>query len=176
MGMWLAISEVNCAAQFAVTNISIASAALLVQCPKCGGGHSAKDKICPRYKILKLKKQRRNYPMLMPVKHRVDRSPPVPNMVSQSAFPPLPKKTGVDRPQARSIVGAAPFPHAACVPPDQDEVIITEQLDFSSLLVDLPRHFSGSHQASHVGKRQQREYWTYVKLSLRQLVTAWVYQ
>ena len=37
-------------------------------------------------------------------------------MVSQSAFPPLPKKTvGVDRTQARSIVGAVPFPHAAGV-------------------------------------------------------------
>jgi len=56
-------------------------------------------------------------------------------MVSQSAFHPLPKQTvGADRPHARSIVGAAPFPHAAGVPPDQDEMIITEQLDFSSLL------------------------------------------
>jgi len=56
-------------------------------------------------------------------------------MVSHSAFPPLPKKTvGVDCTHARPIVGAAPFPHAAGVPPDQDEMIITEQLDFSSLL------------------------------------------
>ena len=50
-----------------------------------------------------------------------------------------PKKTvGVDRTQAKSIVGAAPFPHAAGVPPDQDEMIITEQLDFSSLLFGNP--------------------------------------
>ena len=63
-------------------------------------------------------------------------------MVSQSAFPPLPKKTvGVDRTQARSIVGAARFPHAASVPPDQDEMIITEQLDFSSLLFGNPVTF-----------------------------------
>ena len=63
-------------------------------------------------------------------------------MVSQSAFPPLPKKTvGVDRTQARSIFGAAPFPHAAGVPPDQDEMIITEQLDFSSLFFGNPVSF-----------------------------------
>ena len=48
-------------------------------------------------------------------------------MVSQSAFPPLPRKT-VDRTHARPV-GAAPFPHAAGVTPDQDEMIITEQLD-----------------------------------------------
>jgi len=63
-------------------------------------------------------------------------------MVSQSAFRPLPKKTvGVDRTQARPIVGAAPFPHAAGVPPDQEEIIITEQLDFSSLLFSKPVTF-----------------------------------
>jgi len=63
-------------------------------------------------------------------------------MVSQSAFPLLPKKTvGVDCTQARSIVGAAPFPHASGVPPDQDEMIITEQLDFSSLLFGNPVTF-----------------------------------
>jgi len=59
MGMSLAIAEVNCAAQFAVANINIASASLLPKCPNCGGRHSANDKICPRYKreteILKLK-------------------------------------------------------------------------------------------------------------------------
>ena len=60
-------------------------------------------------------------------------------MVSQSAFPSLPKKTaGVDRTQTRSIVGAAPFPHAAGVPPDQDKMVITEQLDFSSFLFGNP--------------------------------------
>jgi len=41
--MSLAIAEVNCAAQFAVANISIASAALLLKCPNCGDGHSAYD-------------------------------------------------------------------------------------------------------------------------------------
>jgi len=73
--------------------------------------------------------------------HRIAKSPPVPNMVSQSAFPPLPKKTGVNRTQVRFIVGAAPLPHAAGVPPDQDEMIITEQLDFSSLLFGNPVTF-----------------------------------
>jgi len=63
-------------------------------------------------------------------------------MVSQSAFPPLPKQTvGVDHTQARSIVGAAPFPHAADVTLDQDEMIITEQLHFSSLLFGNPVNF-----------------------------------
>jgi len=63
-------------------------------------------------------------------------------MVSQSAFPPLPKKTvGVNRTQARSIVGAAPFPHAAGVPPDHDEMIISEQLDFSILFFGNPVTF-----------------------------------
>jgi len=63
-------------------------------------------------------------------------------MVSQSAFPPLPKKTvGVDRTHARPVIGAAPIPHAAGVPPDQDEMIITEQLDFSSFLFGNPVTF-----------------------------------
>ena len=63
-------------------------------------------------------------------------------MVSQSAFPSLPKNTvGVDRTQARSNVGAARFPHASCVPLDQDGMIITEQLDFSSLLFGNPVTF-----------------------------------
>ena len=48
MGMSLAIAEGNCAAQFAVADISIASAALLLK-SHCGGSHSANDKICPRY-------------------------------------------------------------------------------------------------------------------------------
>ena len=61
-------------------------------------------------------------------------------MVSQSAFPPLPKKT-VGRTQARSLVVSAPIPHAAGVPPDQDEMINTEQLDFSSLLFGNPVTF-----------------------------------
>jgi len=115
------------------------------KCPNCGGGHSAIDKVCPRYKreteILKLKKEAKLSYADVCKGHRIARSPPVSNMVSQSAFPPLLKKTGVDRTQARSIVGAAPFPHAAGVPPDQDEMIITEQLDFSSLLFDNPVTF-----------------------------------
>ena len=74
--------------------------------------------------------------------HRIARSPPVPNnLASQSAFPPHPKKTGVDRTHAKPIVGAAPFPHAAGVPPDQDEMIITERLVFSSLLFGNPVSF-----------------------------------
>jgi len=81
--------------------------------------------------------------MLMPVKHiELPRSPHVPNMASQSAFPPLPKKTFRSRSYTRkTYFGAAPFPHAAGVPPDQDEMIITEQLDFSSLLFGNPVAF-----------------------------------
>jgi len=45
MGMSLVIAKVTCAAQFAVANMCIASAALLLKCPNCGGGHSANDKI-----------------------------------------------------------------------------------------------------------------------------------
>ena len=116
------------------------------KCPNCGGDHSANDKICPRYKreteILQLKIEVKLSYADACKAHRIARSPPVPNMVSQSAFPPLPKKTvGADRTQARSIVGAAPFPHAAGVPPDQDEVITTEQLDFSSLFFGNPMTF-----------------------------------
>ena len=72
------------------------------KCPNCGGGHSANDKICPRCKreteILKLKTEAKlSYPDACKA-YRIARSPPVPNMASQSAFPPLPKKTvGVDR-------------------------------------------------------------------------------
>jgi len=49
--------------------------------------------------------------------------------------------TGVDRAHARPVVGAVPFPHAAGIPPDQDEMIITEQLDFFSLLFGNPVTF-----------------------------------
>jgi len=63
-------------------------------------------------------------------------------MVSQSAFPPLPKKTvGIDRTHARSIVGAVSFPYAAGIPPDQDKLNITEQLDFSRPLFVNPVTF-----------------------------------
>jgi len=129
-----------------VANISITSAALLLKCPNCGGGHSANDKICPRYigetEILKLQSVAKLFYADACKAHRISRSPLVPSMFSQSAFPSLPKKTlGVDRTQAKSIVGAAPFPHAAGVPPDKDEMIITEQLDFSSLLFGNPVTF-----------------------------------
>jgi len=53
---------------------------------------------------------------------------------------PLPFNPAL-RTQARSIVGAAPFLHAAGVPPDQDEMIITGQLDFSSRLFGNPVTF-----------------------------------
>ena len=86
MGMSLAIAEVNCAAQFAVANTSVAGAALLLKCPNCGGGHSANDKISPRYKqeteILKLKTEAKLSYADACKAHRIARSPPVPNMVS----------------------------------------------------------------------------------------------
>ena len=115
-------------------------------CPNCGGDHYANDKICPRYKreteMLKLKTEAKLSYADACKAHRIARSPPVPNMVSQSAFPPLPKKAvGVYRTHARPVIGAAPIPHAAGVPPDQDEMIISEQLDFSSLLFGNPVTF-----------------------------------
>ena len=75
------------------------------KCPNFGGGHSANDKICPRYKreteILKLKTEAKLSYAGACKAHRIARSPPVTNMVSQSAFHPLPKTTvGVDRTQA----------------------------------------------------------------------------
>jgi len=95
-----------------------------------------------KIKILKLKTEAKLSYADACNAHRIARNPPFPNMVSRSAFPPLPKKTvGVDRPQVSSIVGAAPFPHAAGVPSDQDEMIITKQLDFSSLLFGNPVTF-----------------------------------
>ena len=145
IGISQAIAEVNCASQFAVANISIASAALLLKCPNCGDSHSANDKICPRYKreteILKLKTEAKLFYADACKAHKIPRSPAVPNTVSQSDFPPLKKKVGVDRTQARSNAGAAPFPHAAGVPPDQGEMIVTEELDYSSLLFGNPVTF-----------------------------------
>ena len=132
MGMSLAIAEVKCAAQFAVANISIASAALLlqnVQTVNCRGGHSANDKICPRYKreteILKLKTEAKLSYADACKAHRFARSPPVPYMSSQSAFPPLPKKTvGVDRTQRVGLRGGGqrgncPGPPAGRGPRDE---------------------------------------------------------
>jgi len=77
--------------------------------------------------------------MLMPVKH-IELLEVVPFRIwFHNPLFPLPKKTvGVDRTQARSIDGGAPFPHAAGVPSNQEEMIITEQLDFSSLLFGNP--------------------------------------
>ena len=73
MGMSLAIAEGNCAAQFAVANMSIASVALLLQNVQTVEAvtprmiKSARD-TKGKLKSLNLK-QRRNCPILMPVKH-----------------------------------------------------------------------------------------------------------
>ena len=80
--------------------------------------------------------------MLMPVKHiELPEVLPFRIWFHNPLFLPLPKKTVEDRTHARPVVGAAPFPHAAGVPPDQDEIIIAEQLDFSSLLFGNPVTF-----------------------------------
>ena len=53
------------------------------KCPNCGGGHSAIDKVCPRYKreteILKLNTKAKLSDACKP--HRIARSPPFPNTV-----------------------------------------------------------------------------------------------
>ena len=47
----------------------------------------------------------------------------------------------VDRSHARSFIGADPIPHAPGVPLDQEELIVTEQVNFSSLLFGNPVTF-----------------------------------
>jgi len=146
MGMSLATVEGNCAAQFAVANISMESAALLlrnvptVEAVTPRMIKSARDTNGKLKSFILKTEAKLSYADACKA-HRIARTPPVPNMVSQSGFPPVPKKTGVDRTHERPIVGAAPFPHAAGVPPHQDEMIITEQLDFSSLLFGNPVTF-----------------------------------
>jgi len=118
--------------------------------------------------------------MLMPVKHiRIARSPPVPNMVSQSGFPFSKKDRSRSYTSARSVVGAPPFPHAAGVPPDQDEMIITEQLDFSSLLFGNPvtvLAFLAEAIRQTMLAKDNNESTDVCQISVRQLVIAWVYQ
>jgi len=52
-------------------------------------------------------------------------------------FPSLPKST-VDRSHATPFLTATPLPHATDVPLDQDEFVVTEQIDFSSFLFGNP--------------------------------------
>ena len=76
---------------------SVCSAAA-PKCPNCEGGHSANDKICPRYKReteIQIKTEAKLSYADACKAHGIGRSLPVPNMVSQSAFPHLPKKTVV---------------------------------------------------------------------------------
>jgi len=44
----------------------------------------------------------------------------------------------VDRSHARPFISATPLPHATGGPLDQDELIVTEQTDFSSFLFCNP--------------------------------------
>jgi len=115
--------------------------AAAAKCPNCGGSNSANEKICPRYKreteILKLKTEAKLSYADASQAHRTGRNPPVPNIASQSAFPPLPKST-VDRSHARPFISTTPLPHATGGPLDQDELIVTEQTDFSSFLFCNP--------------------------------------
>ena len=132
------------------------------KCPNCGGSHSANDKICPRYQrvtaILKLKTVAKLSYADACKAHNSSRSPPVPNLASQSAFPTLPKST-VDRSHARPFLGASPIPRATGVSLDQEKLIVTEQIDFSSLLFGNPVTFlGGGYQTNHPSKRQKREY------------------
>ena len=47
----------------------------------------------------------------------------------------------MDRSHARPFISATPLPHATGVPLDQDELIVTEQTDFSSFLFCNPVTF-----------------------------------
>ena len=142
MGMQMAMAEVNCAAQFAVANISVVSAALLLQCPKTGNWN-----------------QRRNCPMLMPLKHiELPRSPHVPNMASQSAFPPLPKKTFRSRSYTRKTYFWCRSFSACrwCSTGSRRDYHYWTTWFFQPLVWQpsgLPGLFSGSHQTFHAGKR-----------------------
>jgi len=71
---------------------------------------------------------------------RTSRNPPAPHLASQSTFPPLPNST-VDRTLAKPFLSATPCPHVTGTPLDQDEPIVIEKIDFSSLLIDNPVTF-----------------------------------
>jgi len=99
MVTWQTIAEVNCAAQSAAANISIASAALLPQKVPTAVAVTRRMRIWPRYKreteILKLKTVA-NLSYADACKElRTSRNPPVSHLASQSTFP-LPK-SNVDR-------------------------------------------------------------------------------
>ena len=95
MVTWQTIAEVNCAAQSAAANISIATAALLPQNVPTAVAVTLRMKICPRYQretdIFKLKTVA-NLSYADACKElRTSRNPPVPHLASQSTFPPSSK-------------------------------------------------------------------------------------
>jgi len=100
MVTWQTIADVNCAAQSATANRSIASASLLPQNVPTVVAVTRQMRICPRYQretdIFKLKTVA-NLSYADACKElRISRNPPAPHLASQSTFPPLPKPT-VDR-------------------------------------------------------------------------------
>jgi len=144
MDMSLAIAEVNYIAQSAAANISTASAALLLWSVPTAAAVTPPITICPSYQRetakLKLKTVAKLSYADACTAHKTSSNPPVPNITSQSAFPPLPKST-VDRSHARPFIGTTLIPHAPGVPLDQEELIVTLQVDFSSLLFGNPVTF-----------------------------------
>jgi len=129
------------------------------KCPNCGGSHSANEKICPRYQreteILNLETVA-NLSYADACKElSTSRNPPAPHLASQSTFPTLPKST-VDRTLAKPFLSATPCPRVTGTPLDQNELIVTEQTDFSSL-VWQPSHLSRllgrGDKANYSGKR-----------------------
>jgi len=78
--------------------------------------------------------------MLMPVKSSELQKSSCPAFSFAVHFPALPKST-VDRTLTKTFISATPCPHCTGTPLDQDEPIVTEQTDFSSLLFDNPVTF-----------------------------------
>ena len=115
------------------------------KCPNCGGNHSANDKTCPRYKreseILKLKTTSNLSYADACKEFSESRAIPVPNLQSKSDFPPLPTpilgRPTNTRPSDNSTQVNLPIN----VPFVQDETVVTEQMDFSSLLFGNPVTF-----------------------------------
>ena len=104
MVTWQTIAEVDCAAQSAAENISIASAALLPQNVPTAVEVTRRMRICPRYQreteILKLKTVTNLFYADACKELRTSRNLPALHLTSQSTFPPLPKST-VDRTLAK---------------------------------------------------------------------------
>ena len=81
---------------------------------------------------------------------------------------------------AKPFSSATPCPHVTGTPLDQDEPIVTEQIDFSSLLFGNPVTFLAFlaeviKQTILARDKNENINVQYVRLSLRLVVAAWAY-